>query len=32
LPGDYKEKLKPETISRLNSVFSDNLKKYNYEE
>jgi hypothetical protein len=32
LPGDYKEKLKTDTILRLNSIFSDNLKKYNYEE
>jgi hypothetical protein len=32
LPGDYKEKLKSETISRLNSIFSDILKIYNYEE
>ena len=31
VPGDYKEKLKPETIGKLNTMFSENLKKYNYE-
>jgi len=31
LPGDYKEKLESETIGRLNAIFADNLKKYNYE-
>ena len=31
IPGDYKEKLTPETISKLNDIFSDNLKKYHYE-
>lgn len=31
VPGDYKEKLTPETIEKLNNIFSDNLKKYNYE-
>lgn len=31
VPGDYKEKLTPETIGKLNEFFSDNLKKYNYE-
>ena len=31
VPGDYKEKLTPETISKLNDIFSDNLKKYHYE-
>ena len=31
VPGDYKEKLASETIGKLNSIFSDNLKKYNYE-
>jgi hypothetical protein len=31
VPGDYKEKLKPETIDKLNAIFSENLKKYNYE-
>ena len=30
VPGDYKEKLTPETIGKLNAIFSDNLKKYNY--
>jgi len=31
VPGDYKEKLASETIGKLNAIFSDNLKKYNYE-
>jgi len=31
VPGDYKEKLTSETIEKLNAIFSDNLKKYNYE-
>ncbi|MFC1845238.1 sulfotransferase domain-containing protein [Thermodesulfobacteriota bacterium] len=31
VPGDYKEKLTSETIGKLNTVFSENLKKYNYE-
>jgi len=31
LPGDYKEKLSPETIEQLNTIFSNNLTKYNYD-
>lgn len=31
VPGDYKEKLSTETIGKLNAIFSDNLKTYNYE-
>ncbi|MBW2466818.1 MAG: sulfotransferase domain-containing protein [Deltaproteobacteria bacterium] len=31
VPGDYKEKLASGTIERLNGIFLDNLKKYNYE-
>lgn len=30
IPGDYKEKLKPETISKLNAIFADNLERYGY--
>ncbi len=30
-PGDYKEKLKPETIEQLNDCFRDVLEKYGYE-
>lgn len=30
-PGDYKEKLEPNTIERLNRVFQKILVKYNYE-
>lgn len=29
--GDYKEKLKPETISKLNEVFYQHLKKFGYQ-
>ncbi len=29
-PGDYKEKLKPETISKLNAAFGDILEKLDY--
>ncbi|MCQ3936012.1 MAG: hypothetical protein DPW18_03075 [Chloroflexi bacterium] len=29
-PGDHKEKLKPETVERLNSKFSDVLKRFQY--
>ena len=31
VPGDYKEKLTPETISKLNDILLDNLKKYQYD-
>ena len=31
VPGDHKEKLTPETMSKLNDSFTDNLKKYHYE-
>ncbi|MDJ0581299.1 hypothetical protein [Crocosphaera sp.] len=30
-PGDYKAKLKPDTISHLNDIFSHTLRKYNYD-
>lgn len=30
IPGDYKEKLKPETIEQLNEIFKDILVKFNY--
>lgn len=30
-PGDYKEKLEPDTIERLNRIFQRILVKYNYE-
>lgn len=30
-PGDYKEKLKPETIFKLNQMFAPILKRLNYE-
>lgn len=29
-PGDYQEKLKPETITKLNEIFAQILSKYNY--
>ncbi|MDF1823588.1 MAG: sulfotransferase domain-containing protein [Verrucomicrobiales bacterium] len=32
LPGDYAEKLKPETISALNSYFSNVMKRFGYSE
>jgi hypothetical protein len=31
VPGDYREKLTTETIEKLNTMFSVNLKKYGYE-
>jgi hypothetical protein len=31
MPGDYLEKLKPETIAQLNSVLADNLVAYDYQ-
>jgi hypothetical protein len=31
VPGDYKEKLTAGTIGKLNAIFADNLKKYNYD-
>jgi len=31
IPGDYKEKLKPETIKELNLMFKDILQKLDYE-
>lgn len=30
-PGDHKEKLKPETIDRLNAIFSEVLQRFRYE-
>lgn len=30
-PGDHREKLKPETIDKLNTVFSDICKEYGYD-
>ena len=30
IPGDYKDKLKPETIEELNTTFKDVLQKLNY--
>lgn len=30
IPGDYLEKLQPETINRLNEIFSENLNLYGY--
>ncbi len=30
IPGDYQEKLQPETIIRLNEIFAENLKVYRY--
>jgi hypothetical protein len=29
-PGDYKQKLKPETIAQLNDFFQDILSRYQY--
>ncbi|MGK7931882.1 MAG: sulfotransferase domain-containing protein [Microcystaceae cyanobacterium] len=31
LPGDHREKLKPETIEKLNNIFQDVLIKFNYD-
>ena len=31
VPGDYLEKLQPETINRLNEIFAENLKLYQYD-
>lgn len=31
VPGDYEEKLQQDTIMELNSIFSNNLKRYDYE-
>ena len=30
IPGDHKNKLKPETIEQLNIIFADMLKRFNY--